>query len=50
MFIFFGIAYIEVFGLTRWNNFETHFQNYRNFENALVMLAFTSTGYERLFL
>ena len=46
MFLFFGIAYIEVFGLARWNSGETHYQNYRNFENALVMLAFMSTGYE----
>ena len=47
MFIFFGVAHIEVFGLTRWNSGETHYQNYRNLENALIMLAFMSTGYGR---
>jgi hypothetical protein len=45
LFLFFGIAYTEVFGLTRWNLAETHNENYRSLANALVMLAFMSTGY-----
>lgn len=46
LFIFFAILYIEVFGLTKEGgaNF-SRFQNYWTFGNALVMLAFMSTGY-----
>lgn len=37
--------YNEVFGLTKLgNNSEARFQNYYTFRNALVMLAFMSTG------
>lgn len=45
LFLFFGIADMEVFGLTRWYSAETHAQNYRSLDKALVMLAFMSTGY-----
>lgn len=44
LFIFFGIVFMEVFGLTRWDTAETHNQNYSSFGNALLMLAFMSTG------
>lgn len=46
LFLFFGILYVEVFGLTRWESAETHDQNYFSLGSALVMLAFMSTGYE----
>jgi hypothetical protein len=45
LFLFFSIANMEVFGLTRWYSAETHNQNYRSLDKALVMLAFMSTGY-----
>lgn len=45
LFIFMCIVYVEVFGLTKLGpNAYTRFQNYHNFANALVMLAFMSTG------
>ncbi|KAF8509855.1 Ion transport protein-domain-containing protein [Hysterangium stoloniferum] len=44
LFLFFGILYVEVFGLTRWESAETHNQNYTSLGRALVMLAFMSTG------
>ncbi|CAE6438713.1 unnamed protein product [Rhizoctonia solani] len=44
LFIFYGIVFMEVFGLTRWGGAETHNQNYSSFGNALLMLAFMSTG------
>ncbi|KAG8763613.1 calcium channel protein [Ceratobasidium sp. 423] len=44
LFIFYGIVFMEVFGLTRWDTAETHNQNYSSFGNALLMLAFMSTG------
>ena len=45
LFLFFAILFIEVFGLTKLgNNSETRFQNYYTFGNALIMLAFMSTG------
>ncbi|CAE6352806.1 unnamed protein product [Rhizoctonia solani] len=44
LFIFYGIIFMEVFGLTRWDSAETHNQNYSSFGNALLMLAFMSTG------
>ncbi|ORX40063.1 Ion transport protein-domain-containing protein [Kockovaella imperatae] len=44
-FIFFGMMFLEVFGLTKMgNNAGTRFQNYYRFSNSLVMLAFMSTG------
>jgi hypothetical protein len=46
LFLFFAILFLEVFGLTKLGNAsETRFQNYYQFGNALVMLAFMSTGY-----
>lgn len=45
LFLFFGILYVEVFGLTRWESAENHNQNYTSLGKALVMLAFMSTGY-----
>ncbi|WWC88695.1 uncharacterized protein L201_003608 [Kwoniella dendrophila CBS 6074] len=45
IFIWFAIMYLEVFGLTKMsNNAGTRFQNYYSFGNALIMLAFMSTG------
>ncbi|KAG9041442.1 calcium channel protein, partial [Tulasnella sp. UAMH 9824] len=44
LFLFFSIIFVEVFGLTRWGGSETHTQNYRDFFNAIIMLAFMSTG------
>ncbi|CAE6501684.1 unnamed protein product [Rhizoctonia solani] len=44
LFIFYGIVFMEVFGLTRWDTAETHNQNYSSLGNALLMLAFMSTG------
>lgn len=44
MFLFFSIAYMEVFGLTRWNSAETHNQNYRSLDRSMIMLAFMCTG------
>ncbi|WWD18487.1 hypothetical protein CI109_102939 [Kwoniella shandongensis] len=45
IFIFYAILYLEVFGLTKeGNNSGTRFQNYYSFGNALIMLAFMSTG------
>ncbi|KAF8752940.1 Ion transport protein [Rhizoctonia solani] len=44
LFIFYGIIFMEVFGLTRWGGAETHNQNYSSLGNALLMLAFMSTG------
>jgi voltage-dependent calcium channel len=46
LFLFFGILFVEVFGLTRWESAETPDQNYTSLGRALVMLAFMSTGYE----
>ncbi len=45
LFLFFGILALEVFGLTRWENSETHEQNFSSLGRSLLMLAFTSTGY-----
>lgn len=45
LFIFFAIMYLEVFGLTKLgNNSGGRFENYYTFRNALLMLAFMSTG------
>ncbi|KAF7794178.1 hypothetical protein EIP86_005309 [Pleurotus ostreatoroseus] len=44
LFLFFGILYVEVFSMTKWNTAETRNQNYANMANALVMLAFMTTG------
>ncbi|WVR06351.1 hypothetical protein IAU60_003382 [Kwoniella sp. DSM 27419] len=45
LFIFYAILFLEVFGLTKnGNSAASRFQNYYSFGNALVMLAFMSTG------
>ncbi|KZS87691.1 hypothetical protein SISNIDRAFT_419270 [Sistotremastrum niveocremeum HHB9708] len=44
LFLFFGILYVEVFGLTRWESAETREENYSTLGRALLMLAFMSTG------
>jgi hypothetical protein len=44
LFIFFGILYVEVFGMTKWDSAETRNQNYYSMGSALVMLTFMSTG------
>ncbi|KAG8959952.1 calcium channel protein [Tulasnella sp. 419] len=44
LFLFFSIAFVEVFGLTRWGSAENHNQNYNSITNALVMLVFMSVG------
>lgn len=44
-FIFMAIVMIEIFGVTKVGvNAESRFQNYHSFGNALLMLAFMSTG------
>ncbi|KAF9022796.1 hypothetical protein BDZ89DRAFT_1070394 [Hymenopellis radicata] len=43
-FGFFAILFVEVFGLTKLGGAETRTQNYNSVANALVMLAFMSTG------
>jgi hypothetical protein len=45
LFIFFGILFVEVFGLTKWGGGESRTINYSSLGSALVMLAFQSTGY-----
>lgn len=45
LFLFFGIMYLEVFGLTKWGGVETPTTNYYSLGSALVMLAFQSTGF-----
>jgi voltage-dependent calcium channel len=45
LFMFFGILFVEVFSLTKWNTAETRYQNYSTMGRALVMLAFMTTGY-----
>lgn len=44
-FGFFAILFVEVFGLTKLGAAETRTQNYNSVANALVMLAFMSTGF-----
>jgi len=44
LFLFFGILFLETFSMTKWNSLETHTQNYSTMGNALVMLAFMTTG------
>ncbi|KAG7442714.1 uncharacterized protein BT62DRAFT_1079090 [Guyanagaster necrorhizus] len=43
-FGFFAILYVEVFCLTKWGSAENRNENYSSVVNALVMLAFMSTG------
>ncbi|KAI0247528.1 Ion transport protein-domain-containing protein [Lactifluus subvellereus] len=44
LFVFFGILFVETFSLTKWNTMETREQNYSTMGNALVMLAFMTSG------
>jgi len=44
LFLFFAILFVEVFSMTKWQSGETHRQNYSTMANALVMLAFMTTG------
>ncbi|KAF9005006.1 Ion transport protein-domain-containing protein [Cyathus striatus] len=44
LFMFFGILFLEVFGLTKWGGAETRNQNYYSLGSSLVMLTFQSTG------
>ncbi|KAI0050088.1 hypothetical protein FA95DRAFT_1487881 [Auriscalpium vulgare] len=44
LFFFFAILFVEVFSLTKWGSGETRNQNYSTMGNALVMLAFMSSG------
>jgi hypothetical protein len=44
LFLFFGIIFLEVFGLTKWNSAETHVQNFSTMGSTLVMLMSFSTG------
>ncbi|KZW03268.1 hypothetical protein EXIGLDRAFT_664412 [Exidia glandulosa HHB12029] len=44
LFLFFGILFVEVFGLTRWGSAESRNENYSSLGRALVMMAFMSTG------
>ncbi|KAH8105357.1 Ion transport protein-domain-containing protein [Cristinia sonorae] len=44
LFMFFGILFVEVFSMTKWNTGENRHQNYSTMSNALVMLAFMTTG------
>jgi len=39
------MLFIEIFALTKWGSGGTYNQNYQSLGNALVMLAFMSTGY-----
>ena len=45
LFLFFAILYVEVFSMTKWNTGENRNQNYSSMANALVMLAFMTTGW-----
>ncbi|KIY44406.1 hypothetical protein FISHEDRAFT_51638 [Fistulina hepatica ATCC 64428] len=44
LFLFFAILYVEVFSLTKWYSAEAPNINYATIGNALVMLAFMTTG------
>lgn len=44
LFLFFAILYLEVFSMTKWNTGENRHQNYSTLSNALIMLAFMTTG------
>lgn len=45
LFLFYAIAYVEVFGLTRWGSAGAWNSNYSEFLKALVLLALQSTGF-----
>ncbi|KAF7334437.1 hypothetical protein MVEN_02273100 [Mycena venus] len=44
LFLFFGILFLEVFALTKWNSGETRSQNFSTMGTTLVMLTFFTTG------
>ena len=44
LFLFFAILYVEVFSMTKWASGESRNQNYSSMPNALLMLAFMTTG------
>ena len=44
LFLFYAILYVEMFSMTKWNTGENRNQNYSSMANALVMLAFMTTG------
>ena len=44
LFMFFGILFVEVFSMTKWNTAETRYENYSTMGRTLVMLAFMTTG------
>ncbi|KAA1473328.1 hypothetical protein DENSPDRAFT_779605 [Dentipellis sp. KUC8613] len=44
LFVFFAIMFVEVFSMTKWFSGEGRNQNYSSMGNALVMLAFMSSG------
>ena len=44
LFLFFAILYVEVFSMTKWNTAEARNINYSTMANALLMLAFMTTG------
>ncbi|KAJ7243891.1 Ion transport protein-domain-containing protein [Mycena haematopus] len=44
LFLFFGILFLEVFALTKWNSAETRSQNFSTMGTTLVMLTFFTTG------
>ncbi|KAJ7872310.1 Ion transport protein-domain-containing protein [Mycena olivaceomarginata] len=44
LFLFFGILFLEVFGLTKWNSGENRSQNFSSMGTTLVMLTFFTTG------
>ncbi|KAJ7085572.1 Ion transport protein-domain-containing protein [Mycena epipterygia] len=44
LFLFFGILFLEVFALTKWNSAETRTQNFSTMVSTLVMLTFFTTG------
>ncbi|KAJ6472696.1 Ion transport protein-domain-containing protein [Mycena vitilis] len=44
LFLFFGILFLEVFALTKWNSGESRSQNFSTMGSTLVMLTFFTTG------
>lgn len=44
LFLFFAILNVEVFSMTKWNTAEARNTNYSTMANALLMLAFMTTG------
>ncbi|KAJ7487241.1 Ion transport protein-domain-containing protein [Mycena galericulata] len=44
IFLFFGILFLEVFALTKWNTAETRNENFSSLGSTLVMLTFCTTG------